>query len=382
MSEDEVYMRRALTLAARARGRTAPNPMVGAVVVSEGRIVGEGFHPGAGAPHAEALALRQAGVAAREGTLYVTLEPCCHYGRTPPCTEAVLASGVRRVVVAMVDPFPKVAGGGLSRLREAGLRVECGILEREARELDRAYLKAVESGLPWVTLKMAMTLDGKIATRTGDSRWVTGEAARRHVHRLRGWNDAVMVGIGTAKADNPLLTARLPGTRNPLRVVVDARAELPLESTLAQTARQIPTLIGVGPDADTEALEALGVRIERAPVAEGRLALEPLLRRLVGRGVHSVLCEGGARLAGSLLDAGLVDEVAWFIAPKLAGGEEAPGPVAGRGAARMAEAVPLERVRSRRFGEDFGVFGYVARPKTPDREPETEREPCPLHDPL
>lgn len=359
--DDERWMRRALRLSARARGRTAPNPMVGAVVVADGRAVGEGWHPRAGEPHAEVFALRAAGEAARGATLYVTLEPCCHYGRTPPCTDAVLASGVRRVVAAMSDPFPKVAGGGLARLREAGLEVECGLLEADAADLNRAYLKAVRTGLPWLTLKMATTLDGKIATRTGDSRWVTGEAARKHVHRLRDWHDAVLVGIGTARADNPQLTARLRGARDPLRVIIDHRAELSPDSTLARTARETPTLVIAGEAAKAEALEERGVQIERVPSRDGRVDLDAALRALVRRGVHSVLCEGGAVLAGSLLDAGLVDEVCWFLAPKLLGGADALGALGGAGVERMADARQLHHVRVRRFGPDIAVTGYVHR---------------------
>ena len=361
MSDDRKFLQRALALAARARGRTAPNPMVGAVVVSEGRIVGEGWHPRAGEPHAEVFALRHAAEAARGATLYVTLEPCCHYGRTPPCTEAVLAAGIRRVVVAMSDPFPKVAGGGLAQLRAAGLDVECGLLEAEARELNRAYLRAVQTGLPWVTLKMAVTLDGKIATRAGDSRWITGEKARAYVHRLRDWNDAVMVGIGTARADDPQLTARLRGARNPLRVVVDPRGELRLESHLVQHAADIPTLVAVGEGIDGGPFVARGVSVESVPQRGRWLDLEVLLRRLVARGVHSVLCEGGAGLGASLLEAGLVDEVAWFIAPKLVGGRDAPGAVGGTGVERMAGAWTLDKVRYRRFGDDVAVMGYVHR---------------------
>ncbi len=361
---DAAWMRRALRLAARAQGRTAPNPMVGAIVVRDGEVVGEGWHPRAGEPHAEVFAFRAAGEKARGGTLYVTLEPCCHHGRTPPCTEAVLASGVRRVVAAMADPFPRVAGGGLTQLRQAGLEVECGLLEADARELNRAYLCAVERGRAWVTLKMAMTLDGKIATHTGDSRWISGEASRRYVHRLRDRHDAVMVGIGTAKADNPQLTARVPGGRNPVRVVVDPRAELPRDGYLARTAREVPTVIAVGESAKSPArdeLANLGIEIEVIPESGGRLELGMLLRTLAGRGIHSVLCEGGAGLAGSLLDAGLVDEVVWFIAPKLVGGRTAPGPVGGAGVEMMAGAINLEGVRMRRFGDDMAIMGYVHR---------------------
>jgi diaminohydroxyphosphoribosylaminopyrimidine deaminase/5-amino-6-(5-phosphoribosylamino)uracil reductase len=358
---DEQFMRRALRLAERARGRTAPNPMVGAVVVAAGEIVGEGWHPRAGEPHAEVFALRNAGERARGATLYVTLEPCAHHGRTPPCVDAVLAAGVSHVVAAMRDPNPQVAGGGLRRLTAAGVSTSAGLLEAEARDLNRAWLKAIETGLPWVTLKMAMTLDGKIATRTGDSRWVTGESARRHVHRLRNWNDAVLVGIGTARADDPQLTARVRGARNPVRVVVDPRAELPAGSHLARTAGEVPTWLAASAEADTTTLERSGVTVLRVPHAGGRLDLDAVLRELVRRDVHSVLCEGGAGLAGYLLDAGLVDEAAWFIAPKLAGGAAAPGPVAGAGVERMAEAVPLDKIQVRRFGEDVAVFGRVRR---------------------
>src|SRR4051812_11209153 len=238
-SETDVqWMRRALRLATRARGKTAPNPMVGAVLVREGQVIGEGYHHRAGGPHAEVLALRQAGPAARDATCYVTLEPCCYHGRTPPCTDALIEAGVARVVAAMQDPFPRVAGGGAAALRGAGIRVDVGLLEVEARRLNEAYLKYVTQGLPFVTLKMAMTLDGKIATARGDSRWVTGEAARRAVHRWRAEVSAVMVGIGTVLADDPQLTARLPGARNPTRVLVDARAELPINSHIGRTLRE------------------------------------------------------------------------------------------------------------------------------------------------
>lgn len=361
MTTDERWMRRALRLAARARGRTAPNPMVGAVVVSDGRVVGEGWHHRAGEPHAEVLAFAQAGTAAAGGTLYVTLEPCCHYGRTPPCTQGVLASGVQRVVMAMLDPFPKVAGGGHRLLREAGLEVESGVLENEARTLNRGYLQAVEHQRPWFTLKIAMTLDGKIATRTGDSRWVTGEAARRHVHRLRNWNDAVLIGSGTALADDPQLTARLPGGRNPVRVVVDTRGRLTGRSVLAATACDVRTLVAVGPDVDGTSLERCGVEVLHLPLRGRHVDLVVLARALASRGLHSVLCEGGALLGGALMDAGLVDEVVWFVAPKLVGGIEAPGPLGGGGVEKMNDALRLDQMRVRRFGEDLAVSGYVHR---------------------
>jgi diaminohydroxyphosphoribosylaminopyrimidine deaminase/5-amino-6-(5-phosphoribosylamino)uracil reductase len=361
-SLDERWMRRALQLAARARGRTAPNPMVGAVLVQGDEPVGEGYHHRAGEPHAEVMALRAAGDRARGATIYVSLEPCCHHGRTPPCTDAILAAGVRRVVAATLDPFPKVSGGGIAALQAAGIDVSVGMLEAEARRLNEAFFKAVTHGLPFVTLKAAMTLDGKIATVTGHSRWVTGEAARRHVHRLRDQHDAILAGIGTIRTDDPLLTARLPRARDPLRVVVDARAELPLNSQIGSTLREVRTLVAAteaAPRERREALAAEGAEVLVLPAERGRVALRPLMEELVRRGVHSVLAEGGAEIHASLLAAGLVDKVILFIAPKLVGGRAAPGPIGGAGVARMEEAVPLREVRIRRLGVDFAVEGYV-----------------------
>jgi len=359
-------MRRALRLAARARGKTAPNPLVGAVVaLPAGEIVGEGYHHALGRPHAEVEALRAAGEAARGATLYVTLEPCAHQGRTPPCVDAILAAGVRRVVAAHADPFPQVAGEGFRRLRAAGVEVEVGLLAGEARALNEAYLKALGTGLPFVTLKMACSLDGRIATRTGDSRWVTGEPARRFVHRLRREHDAVLVGAGTWRRDDPLLTCRLRGGRNPLRVLLDARAELPATSRIYSTMGETATVLAVGPDAPearVASLRAAGAAVERVAVRrDGRLDVEALLRRLVERGAHSVLCEGGAELAGSLIESRLVDRVMFFFAPKIVGGRSAPGPVGGLGVEAMAEALPLTRIRRRRLGEDWLVTADVHR---------------------
>jgi diaminohydroxyphosphoribosylaminopyrimidine deaminase/5-amino-6-(5-phosphoribosylamino)uracil reductase len=276
----------------------------------------------------------------------------------------VIAARVGRVVAAMQDPFPQVAGGGFAFLRQAGIEVQSGILTPEARELNRAYLKAIETGLPWLTLKMAMTLDGKIATRTGDSRWITGEPARRFVHRLRDRHDAVLVGLGTARTDDPSLTARIRGARNPIRIVVDARAELSRGGVLATTASQTPTWIATtSPDAG-EDLRDLGVQLLEAPTVNGRLDLDAVLRELVGRGVHSVLCEGGAELAASLLERGLVDELLWFIGPKIIAGRTAPGPVGGQGIPRMSEALELTDLRYRRLGNDLLI---QARPKRTGR---------------
>jgi diaminohydroxyphosphoribosylaminopyrimidine deaminase/5-amino-6-(5-phosphoribosylamino)uracil reductase len=336
--------------------------MVGAVVVRGGAIVGEGYHHRAGEPHAEVLALRAAGPAAAGADLYVTLEPCAHHGRTPPCVGAVLDAGVGRVFAAMLDPDPRVAGRGVDELRRRGVPTEVGLLEREARALNEAYLKFKQQGLPFVTLKGAMTLDGKIAAATGDARWVTGEAARRYVHRLRDRNDAVLVGIGTVRADDPLLTARLPHARNPLRVILDTQASLPLPSALARTACEVPTLLACGPSPPPErarALQEKGVELLPLPLHEGRPDPRALLRALAGRGVMSLLVEGGAEVAATLLEACLVDRIEYLLAPKIIGGRTAPGPVGGPGRPRMADALPVHDLKVRRLGEDLLITALL-----------------------
>lgn len=358
-------MRRALALARRAEGRTAPNPMVGAILVDSGGVAGRGWHQRAGEPHAEVLALRDAGPRARGATLYVTLEPCCHQGRTPPCTDALIDAGVSRVVAAMADPNPLVAGKGFQRLREAGLRVECGLLEAEARALNRGYVRAISSGLPWVALKMAMTLDGRIATPGGDSRWITGEKARRQVHRLRDRCDALLVGRGTALADDPLLTTRLPRGRSPLRVIACGSGLISPASRLAASARQSPLLLlhrsGLNPDPDeVRELEAAGVELQEVAAGESGPDEIAMLRALRDRGCCSVLCEGGARLAGRLFDRNLIDEVYWFIAPRLAGA--GPGPLSSAGVTKMDEAKQLLHPRVRQFGPDLLCHGFLRDP--------------------
>jgi diaminohydroxyphosphoribosylaminopyrimidine deaminase/5-amino-6-(5-phosphoribosylamino)uracil reductase len=294
--------------------------------------------------HGEVHALAAAGEAARGATLYVTLEPCCHHGKTPPCTDAVLRAGVGRVVAAMPDPFPQVAGKGAAALRAANVPVEFGSCQAEARRLNAPYLKLVTTGLPYVHLKWAMTIDGKIATRTGDSKWVSNEASRRRVHELRGRVDAVVVGIGTALADDPLLTARPPGPRMATRVVLDSRARLPASSRLAATAREVPTLVAVAEGAPAErvdALRGLGCEVLAAGVNAGRPDVVTLLQVLGRRRFTNVLVEGGAGVLGGFLDAGAVDEVHAFLAPKLVGGSDAPTPVGGRGVDRIAQALAL-----------------------------------------
>ncbi len=353
------WMRHALSLAARARGRTAPNPMVGAAVVTAGRLAGEGWHPGPGLPHAEVYALRHAGEAARGADLYVTLEPCCHHGRTPPCTDAVVRAGIRRVFVAMPDPDSRVNGSGIRQLRESGVKVEVGLLAAEAARLNAAYLKARRTGLPWVHLKMATSLDGKTATRTGESRWITGPEARAHVHTLRDTHDAVMVGAGTFRADDPLLTARGEGQRSPTRVIVSAGADLPRKATMWTTLDLSPVIVLCGDDASTADLEALGVRVLRVPLREGRVDLGAGLGRLCEAGIHSLLCEGGAALAGELLARGQVNELSWFLSGRLIGGTAAPGAVGDPGVDRLTDAPHLQGRTCTEMGDDLLVHGFL-----------------------
>lgn len=355
-------MRRALRLARRAAGRTSPNPMVGAVVVRDGRVVGEGYHRRAGTPHAEAHALRAAGDRAAGATLYVTLEPCDHHGQTPPCTDAIIAAGVRRVVAATADPNPRVAGRGLDRLRAAGLEVRTGILAGEARALNEAFLKFITTGRPFVTWKYAVSLDGRVAAHTGLSRWISGERSRALVHRLRAEVDAVMVGVGTALADDPLLTARGPGGRDPVRIVVDSHLRMPATARVISPGSKAPTWIAtthLAPAERRRALEGAGAEVMVLPAAGDRVHLPSLMDELGRREVTSVLCEGGPTLAAALLEASLIDKVCCFISPSLIGGGGAPGALAGTGRPSPAEAWRLERPAWRRVGEDFLITGYL-----------------------
>jgi len=360
---DRHYMKMALELAARARGRTSPNPMVGAVVVKDNRIVGQGYHARAGTPHAEVLALEEAGKEARGATLYVTLEPCCHHGRTGPCTEAVINAGVARAVIAMRDPNPLVSGGGIRRLKEAGVEVVTGVMEEDALELNEVFIKYITTGLPFVTAKAAMSLDGKIATHAGKSKWITGPEARAYGHCLRDWHDAILVGIGTVRADNPSLTTRLAAGegRDPVRIILDSMARTPLDAIVLTQHSEAPTIIAATAGAPPERLEALRrAGAEVLVVNEGpRVDLTELVKILGKREITSVLIEGGADVHGSAFAAEVVDKVVWFIAPKIIGGREAPGPVGGRGAGDLSGAAGLERVKVSRLGPDFCIEGYL-----------------------
>jgi diaminohydroxyphosphoribosylaminopyrimidine deaminase / 5-amino-6-(5-phosphoribosylamino)uracil reductase len=354
---DERYMRRALDLARNGLGAVEPNPMVGAVVVRGGRVVAEGWHRRFGGPHAEVDALDRAGSRAKGATLYVSLEPCPHFGKTPPCTERIVASGVSEIVAAVRDPNRIVNGKGLQKLRRSGIKVRTGTLEEEAVRLNRGFFKAHRHGLPYVAAKWAMTLDGKIATRTGDSRWVSGDRARGWVRTLRDEYQAILVGANTALRDDPGLRG---GKRDPIRIVLDSSARLPLDSQLVKSAKERRTIVAVtesAPAAKVRKLERAGVQVIRLDAADLRLVFEELARS----GIHSILVEGGGEVHASLFEGGLADEVLVVVAPKIAGGRDAVTPVEGEGLSKMAEALNLQDVRVERLGDDVLIRARTRR---------------------
>lgn len=348
---EERYMARALELAAKAKGRTSPNPLVGAVLVKEGQIVGEGFHEKAGGPHAEAVALERAREGAQGADLYVNLEPCSHYGRTPPCAERIIQAGVRRVYAAMVDPNPKVAGRGLAMLREAGIEVHVGCMEREARRLNEVFIKYITTGRPFILLKTAMSLDGKIATHTGDSRWISSAPSREMVHRLRDELDGIMVGSNTVLQDDPQLTTRLPqGGRDPVRIIIDSQGKIPPTAKVFRPGRVIwATTKAVPAPPHVEVITFPGPKIDL-----GRLSEE-----LGRREITSVLLEGGGGLNDAALKAGIVDKVMFFIAPLLIGGQ-GPTPIGGQGVDRIKDAYRLTDMELTRVDDDILITGYLA----------------------
>ncbi|NEP58775.1 MAG: bifunctional diaminohydroxyphosphoribosylaminopyrimidine deaminase/5-amino-6-(5-phosphoribosylamino)uracil reductase RibD [Symploca sp. SIO2G7] len=354
---DRTMMRRCIELARRALGCTTPNPLVGAVIVQDGKIIGEGFHPAAGKPHAEVFALREAGEQARGATIYVNLEPCNHYGRTPPCSETLVKAGVAKVVVGMVDPYPKVSGGGIERLKAAGIEVVVGVEEAACRQLNEAFIHRILYQRPLGILKYAMTLDGKIAATSGHSKWITSQESRNYVHQLRSACDAVIVGSNTVLADNPYLTSHNPNLPNPLRVVMSRTLNLPTAANLWQTA-QAPTLVlteaGANPDLQ-QWLKKKGVEVVELKL----LTPSQVMAYLYERQLSSVLWECGGTLAASAITDGTVQKVIAFIAPKIVGGKFAPSPMGDLGLATMTDALKLERVTWRQLGSDYVVEGYL-----------------------
>jgi len=354
-------MKRALLLAQKGKGRTSPNPLVGAVLVKRGKVVGEGYHAKAGEAHAEIVALRKAGKEARGSTLYVNLEPCTHYGKTPPCAPAVIQAGVRRVVVGMVDPNPVVKGKGISTLRKAGIDVHSGTLEKECKTLNEAFCKYILMKVPFVILKAAATLDGRIATRDGESKWISSEASRRLVHQLRNEVDAVVVGVGTVLRDDPLLTARIRGGRDPVRIILDSRLRIPEDARVIGTSSS-RTLIATTPLAPKDKIERLdkaGAQVLLIESKNGRVDLRAFLSKMGEMGMMSVLVEGGGRVNGAFLDEGLVDKFLLFLSPRLMGDPQSPGIFQGKGFEHLKDSISVKDVKVKRIGEDILVEGYV-----------------------
>jgi diaminohydroxyphosphoribosylaminopyrimidine deaminase/5-amino-6-(5-phosphoribosylamino)uracil reductase len=361
MKDDVWWMKRALHLAEKGKGRTSPNPMVGAILVKDGKMVGEGYHAKAGEAHAEIVALQQAGEEAEGAILYLNLEPCTHYGKTPPCVPQVIEAGVKRVVIGMEDPNPLVKGRGIEILRKAGLYVEVGILEKECRRLNEAFCKYILKKEPFVVLKVAATLDGKMATRNGDSKWISGEASRRFVHKLRDQVDGVLVGIGTVLKDNPMLTARIRGGRDPYRIVLDSRLKIPEEAKVIGTSpsKAIIASTELAPKDKIGKLKKRGVQILILDSKEGRVNLKSCLSKLGEMGVMNLLVEGGSQVNGSFLDEGVIDKLLLFLSPKLIGDQQALGIFGGKGASNLQKATALKEIKAKRIGEDILLEGYL-----------------------
>ena len=362
------YMKQALSLAKLALGQVSPNPAVGAVVVKEGEVVGQGYTQPPGSWHAEVMALKQAGEKARGGELYVTLEPCCHYGRTPPCAQAIIGAGINEVHLAVLDPNPLVSGKGADELEREGIKVYLGEHEEEAKEVNEAYTKFITTGTPLVTAKFAVSLDGKIATRSGDSKWISGSEARKYVHNLRYTADAIMAGVNTVLADDPRLTARCGGgtggtaRKQPLRVIVDGKGRTPATAQIFSEPGNV--LLALGKSVEPKRKEAFaraGAEILELSLEGGLVDLKSLLKALGEKEITSVLVEGGGILLGSLFDQGLVDKVVAFIAPIIIGGAEARAAVTGEGVDKVFDAIKLEPVNVEKLGEDLMVSGYVKR---------------------
>lgn len=354
-------MQRALELAAKGTGLVSPGPLVGCVIADERQqIIGEGFYVYDDVKHAETIALEQAGERARGSTAFISLEPHAHQGKTPPCTDALIQAGIRRAVAPIEDPNPKVSGRGFAHLRDAGIEVSTGLMSEEAARLNEAYVHSMRTGRPFVHLKVAVSLDGKVATATGDSRWITGEAARARVQELRHQYDAIMIGGRTARVDDPLLTDRSgKQRRRPLvRVVVEQYLRLSPESRLAQTTTEAPVIIFACGETDEDSLKALHARGVEVVGQEAALDLGSILAELEARSIQSVLVEGGPTLAGLLFEAGLIDKVTFFVAPMVVGGQDAPSAIAGPGADKIAEAIQLQKVEVRQYGRDVEITGY------------------------
>ncbi|MCX5678473.1 MAG: bifunctional diaminohydroxyphosphoribosylaminopyrimidine deaminase/5-amino-6-(5-phosphoribosylamino)uracil reductase RibD [Candidatus Omnitrophica bacterium] len=363
MNTDKKYMSLAIELAKKAEGRTSPNPLVGAVIVKRGKIVGKGYHKKCGLPHAEMNAIKAAGDAAGGSTLYVTMEPCDHYGRTPPCTDAIIKSGIKRVVIAMKDPNPITDGRGIKKLKAHKINTKVGVLEKEARAINRPFIKFITKKLPFVRVKVAESIDGKIATKSGDSKWISGEASRRYVHGLRSRVDAVMVGSGTVLKDDPMLLCRIPGAKQPLRIIADSSLKMPFTSKLFSTAGSHSVLIATtkkAPFKKAEVYARNGISLLFCKIKNNRIDLKDLLKKLSWLGVTDLLVEGGGELVAGLVEKKLVDQFIFFISPKIIGGRDAKTAVEGTGVDKVADAVKLKNISIRMFEDDVMIEAEAA----------------------
>lgn len=359
---DALYMKKALKLAARGKGKTSPNPMVGALIVKGNKTLGEGYHRKAGTPHAEIIALKKAGAGAENATLYVNLEPCCHTAkRTPPCTKAIIKSGIKKVVIAMIDPNPNVSGMGVKELRAAGIKVERGVMEAEAKKLNESFIKYMTKREPFVILKIAQSLDGKIATAKGESKWITGSDARKYVHKIRNEVDALLVGIGTVEKDDPSLDCRIRGGSNPYRIIVDSSLRIPLHSRVLKY-QDNRTIIAATDNASERKIAALakrGVRVLTLKSKRGKVDLKSLMKELGKLKISSIMIEGGSSISASALSSGIVDKVMFFIAPKIIGGIDSIPSVGGTSPALLKSALQLKNMKAASYGNDVLLEGYI-----------------------
>lgn len=362
VSEIEYYMRRAIALARKGAGSVSPNPMVGAVIVKDGIVIGEGFHEKAGFDHAEIIAIKKAGKGCKGASLYVNLEPCCHYGKTPPCTDAIIRAGIEKVYIGMVDPNPIVSGKGIEELRKHGIHVKTGILEDSCRMLNEFFIKYITTGIPFVIIKMACSMDGRVATFTGDSRWISCEKSRIYVHKLRSSVDAIIVGVETVIRDDPELNVRLVRSkRYPMRIIVDSHLRTPLNARIFYSEGGRCIIASVYGEGEKERrLSEMGVEVIRVDGREdGRVSIRSLLTILGKRGLNSVLIEGGPEVCWSAIEEGVVDKVMFFYSPIIIGGKGAPGPIGGIGFRKLEEALKLKNVKIKKMGEDFLFEGYL-----------------------
>ena len=365
-NSDKIFMREALNLAKKVIGIVSPDPAVGAVLVKNGKILAKGYHDRFTAPHAEVYAIKKAGNAAKGSTLFINLEPCCHYGNNPPCTRTVINAGIKRVVASMADPNPLVNGKGFKQLQKAGIKVDIGLMEEEAKSLNESFVKHITTGLPFVTLKSAMSIDGKTATKNLESFWITGEAARKHAHYLRSINDAIIVGINTVLKDDPQLTVRHVAKnsfRQPYKIILDSKARIPLAAkVLKDPSNTVVVVSKEAPKKRIDRLKAIGATVIIEKTSNGKISLPLLLKKLGKMKLSSILIEGGGSVGASAIESKIVDKVVFFIAPKIIGGKLSPSPVGGKGIDLLKQAINLKDLNIKRFGKDIMLEGYIEKP--------------------